>query len=127
MRQVTSHKVAGNEKNELFIAVTDEPGAGGASHEYVAYYSPDPEGIEYASPIVNINFQNGPIPVNGINGVTHEVLLAIVADRLNSFQIGPYPCAENDMALHHVVQALNWLKQRTEDRIKRAVEGQLKA
>jgi hypothetical protein len=127
MRQITSHKVAGNEKNELFIAVTDEPGAGGANHAYCVYTTPDPEGLQFAKVLNYINFQNGPIPVNGITGVTHEVLLAIVADRLNSFQIGPYPCAENDMALHHVVQALNWLKQRTEDRIKRAVEGQLKA
>jgi hypothetical protein len=33
-------------------------------------------------------FQNGPIAEVGVNGVTHEVLLAIVADRLRSFQKG---------------------------------------
>src|SRR5882672_10115250 len=114
MREITSHKVVGNERNELFIGVTDEPGAGGANHEYLVYSWPHLENLKCVLRTAEIKFQNGPIPVNGINGVTHEVLLAIVADRLNSFQCGPYPCAENDMALHHVVQALNWLKQRTE-------------
>ena len=130
MRQITSHKVAGNEHNEVMILVTDEPGAGGANHKYEIW---PPLNVaarsfqEASAAIAEINFQNGPIPVNGITGVTHEVLLAIVADRLECFQAGPFPCHENEIALLHVNRALELLKNRTEDRIKRAVEGQLKA
>jgi hypothetical protein len=121
MRKIESHKVAGN---ELDIVVMDEPGSGGANHEYAAWIKAGPNTNVVLS---QINFQNGPIPVNGINGVTHEVLLAVVQDRLKCFQAGPFPCEENKLALEYVTQALEVLKGRTRDRIKRAVEGQLKA
>ena len=127
MRQITSHKVPGNEANEVDIIIGDEPGAGGANHKYVVYATPDLKGMEYAQRLAVINFQNGPIPINGINGVTQEVLLAVVADRLQSFQSGPFPCKENEAALAYVTEALEILKGRTRDRIARAVEGQLKA
>jgi hypothetical protein len=127
MRAVTGHKVAGNELNELQIKVLDQPGSGGANHKYLV-------STEWTAPEENwspfhttINFQNGPILTNGINGVTQEVLLAIVADRLQSFQAGPFPCKENEAALAYVTEALEILKGRTRDRIARAVEGQLKA
>jgi hypothetical protein len=86
MRQITSHKVAGNEENELIILVTDAPGAGGANHKYDIWCPLDAP-INFtqnsSQALAEVNFQNGPIPVNGINGVTQEVLLAIVADRLH--------------------------------------------
>jgi hypothetical protein len=53
----------------------------------------------------DIQFQNGPIAEAGVNGITQEVLLAIVADRLRSFQAGPYACQENADALSHVSAA----------------------
>lgn len=68
-------------------------------------------------------FQNGPIPESGVNGVTHEVLLAIVADRLRSFQKGPYACKANACALTHIEEAQHWLQQRTIERMRRGVEG----
>ena len=123
MRTITNHKVPGNEKNELEIVVTDEPGSGGANHRYEVWT----ECSATADVLAEINFQNGPIPVNGINGVTQEVLLAIVKDRLECFQSGPFPCAENEAALAFVNEALEILKNRTKDRIARAVEGKLKA
>ena len=72
-----------------------------------------------------INFQNGPINEdgNGVNGLTHEVLLAIVADRLRSFQSGPYSCKANACALTHIEEAQHWLQQRTLERMRRGVEG----
>jgi hypothetical protein len=130
MRTIESHKVAGNEKNELDIVVTDEPGAGGANHSYAVWIASelnDPDCDLALGPLHTVNFQNGPIPVNGINGVTQEVLLAIVKDRLECFQNGPFPCAENEAALAFVSEALEILKNRTRDRIARAVEGKLKA
>jgi len=127
MHQITSHKVAGNEKNELFIAVTDAPDPqGGAHHDYHVYTTPDPHGTQYCESIVEIHFQNGPIPANGINGVTNEVLLALVKDRLECFQAGKFACAENEAALAYVTEALEILKGRTRDRIARQVEGQYK-
>lgn len=69
------------------------------------------------------DFQNGPIMEAGFNGVTHEVLLAIVIDRLRSFQAGPYSCKENSVALTHIETGLLWLQSRTLERMRRGVEG----
>lgn len=117
MRQLDEHKV--NPANDtLTIKVLDEPGAGGANHEY------EVSGFD-AMTAVTISFQNGPIAAdgNGVNGLTHEVLLAIVADRLRSFQKGPYSCKANACALTHIEEAQHWLQQRTLERMRRGVEG----
>ena len=74
----------------------------------------------------NVNFQNGPIKEIGVNGVTHEALLAIVIDRLRSFQAGPYSCRDNAIALTNLEDALMRLQRRTRERIARGVEGTLK-
>jgi len=74
-----------------------------------------------------IDFQPGLISNVGVVGVTNECLLAIVKDRLDSFQAGPFPCEENAIAREHVVEALNQLAKRTEDREKRGVEGEYTA
>ncbi|PZA14208.1 hypothetical protein, partial [Parazoarcus communis] len=70
-----------------------------------------------------ILFQNGPINEAGVNGLTHEALLAIVADRLRSFQAGPFSCKANACALTHIEEAMHWLQQRTLERMRRGVEG----
>ena len=127
-RELTSHKVNGlNEA--LKIEVLDEPGAGGACHDYAITFMDDRVGYE-RSPISErhgrnciISFQNGPIAENGINGISNEALLAIVEDRLKSFQAGPYACRENALALTHVQDAMHWLHHRTRERIQRGVEG----
>lgn len=127
MRKLTEHKV--NPANDrLTIKVMDEPGAGGAHHRYdIRGYdeSANPSTPEHDEivPGVTILFQNGPIPEAGVNGVTHEALLAIVADRLRSFQAGPYSCKENACALTHIEEALHWLHSRTIKRMQRGVEG----
>src|SRR5262245_44367841 len=98
MRQVTAHKV--NPANDtLTIDVVDEPGAGGANHYYMVRgfdVRKNPSaGVdlkdvpgEYLG--LMVLFQNGPIAEHGVNGVTQEALLAIVIDRLECFQAGPY-------------------------------------
>lgn len=121
MRTITDHKV--NPANDrLNITVLDEPGAGGANHVYEVsgFNIPD---APAESGYVKISFQNGPINENGINGLTQEVLLAIVADRLRSFQSGKFACRENALALTAVEEAMNWLHQRTRQRMNRGVEG----
>jgi len=116
MREITDHKT--NAANgELTVMAEDAPGSGGAHHVYsIAGFDAgkDPEIIQ---------FQNGPIKEAGVNGLTHEVLLAIVIDRLRSFQAGKYVSAENDRALYHCQEALASLKARTEARLARGVEG----
>jgi hypothetical protein len=118
-RTITDHLVDGIDGDRLDIFTIDEPGAGGANHAYLIqnHYTNRVQG--------EVNFQNGPIKGNGINGVTQEALLAIVIDRLRSFQAGPYSCRDNAIALTHCEEALMWLQRRTRERIKRGVEGTL--
>lgn len=128
MRELTDHIVSGDQAVQLTITVTDEPGAGGANHRYEitgmdttnnpSRYTPD-EG-KYKKIVL---FQNGPIKDAGVNGITQEALLAIVIDRLRSFQAGQFSCRENAIALTHCEEALMWLQRRTVARIKRGVEG----
>lgn len=123
MRVLTDHKLNGlNEA--LDITVTDEPGAGGANHNYVIAVD---ETKTKLSPGVTVHttiaFQNGPIQENGVNGLSQEALLAVVIDRLRSFQAGPYACRDNAVALTHLDTALMWLQKRTRDRMARGVEG----
>ncbi len=127
MRTLQDHKV--NPANDtLTIAVVDEPGAGGANHRYDIKgfdNSLNPSTPEFDEIVggITILFQNGPINTAGVNGVTQEALLAIVADRLRSFQAGPYACKANACALTHIEEAQHWLQQRTIERMRRGVEG----
>lgn len=130
MRTIDDHKV--NPANDVIaIEVTDQPGAGGANHRYeIAGFdtatnqsATDAQGYKVSFSRQVILFQNGTIPENGTNGITQEVLLAIVADRLRSFQAGTFACKENACALTHIEEAMHWLQQRTIKRIRRGVEG----
>jgi len=115
MRKITDH-IANPVNDRIDISVMDEPGAGGAHHHYAV----DVDGSENG---LDIHFQNGAIAENGVNGVTQEVLLAVVIDRLRCFQAGPFNCKENASALLHSEAALDALKSRTMERMARGVEG----
>ena len=133
MRTLTDHIVSGDQAVQLNINVTDEPGQGGANHSYqISGFStvtnPSEDYLVKAlgdgkGTVIPILFQNGPIKEVGINGITHETLIAVVIDRLRSFQTGPFSCRENAIALTHLEEALMWLQRRTVNRIKRGVEG----
>lgn len=119
-REIKTHIVAGDTADQLTLHTTDEPGPGAAHHRYViGGYAPQPEAW---APTV-ISFQNGPIKENGVNGLTQEVLLAVVQDRLESFQSGPFACDANARALEHIKEAQYQLQARTRERIARSVEG----
>lgn len=118
MRTITDH-VINPANDKLTIEVIDEPGAGGANHLYEVSGYRGQSGHEG----VLIEFQNGPIAEVGVNGLTQEVLLAIVVDRLRSFQAGPFACRENALALTKIEEAQHWLQQRTLARMRRGVEG----
>lgn len=70
-----------------------------------------------------IKFQKGPIKDVGVNGISNEVLLAMVLERLQYFQKGDYECRENAIAITKIEEALLWMKKRTLDREARGVEG----
>ncbi len=126
MRELTDHKV--NPANDtLTVQAMDEPGSGGANHMYQIrgfdpYNNPSRD-VELHWPGTAILFQNGPINEVGVNGITHEALLAILVDRLRSFQAGPYACRENALALTKLEEAQHWLAARTKGRVARGVEG----
>lgn len=131
-RELTSHKV--NPANDtLKIEVRDEPGSGGAHHCYAI------TGFDYAKnrsvpdyPLAGhlededtafVLFQNGPIAEAGVNGLTHEALLAILIDRLECFQNGPFANGYNATALSSLKVAQEALLARTRHRMARGVEG----
>lgn len=123
MRKLTDHKLAGL-NDDLHISVLDEPGQGGACHVYsiaVGFNPGTDEGGSHEK--CRIEFQNGPVKECGVNGISNEALLAVVIDRLRSFQDGPYFCRENAVALTNIETALMWLQKRTQDRLRRGVEG----
>lgn len=147
MRTLTDHIVSGDQAVQLDIQVLDEPGAGGANHQYMISFGEKrgkptiaeleeiltqdkgpkpslwPDGSVTLGQTCYIHFQDGPIKEFGVNGITQEALLAIVIDRLRSFQEGPFACRENAIALTHCEEGLMWLQRRTVARIKRGVEG----
>ena len=129
MRKLTGH-IVNPANDKIVITVDDEPGQGGANHRYVV------EGMNFGSnPGYHVQersndqhqeiilFQNGPIAEAGVNGLTHEVLLAILIDRLQGFQRGKYACRENAIALTKLEEVQMWLQKRTRDRMARGVEG----
>lgn len=118
VREITSHKV--NPANDsISLLVLDDPGAGGANHEYLAAFT-DKTGLPHQT---RISFQNGPIAEKGVNGLTQEVLLAIVIDRLEAFQRGPFACKDNEDALQMIKGGLTCLLKRTQRRMAQGVEG----
>jgi hypothetical protein len=123
MRKLNEHITIGDAANhQLDIEVLDQPGSGGANHLYrIARFdtktNPSADGVSVAE--IEILFQNGPIKEVGVNGVTHETLLAILIDRMRGFQVGPFANRDNAVALTKLEEALMWLQRRTRERIQR--------
>jgi len=103
--------------NEVYAL--DEPGAGGACHEYSIVRNVN--GVYHDTTII---FQCGPrSDPHSSFGVLDNDVLEIVRDRLKGFQEGPLPSRETAMALMHVEEALLWMHMRAEDRLNRGVLG----
>lgn len=64
----------------------------------------------------HIKFQHGSVKEVGVNGCQLEDVLEIAAHRLAAFQVGPYACRENALALTHIQEAIHWLEHRTKQR-----------
>lgn len=94
-----------------------DPDAGNASHVY---------GIQYGGPaeVCRIPFQHGPRGLESSSaGVFDDDLLAVIQDRLEGFQSGPYACEENAQALAGVKAAREALALRVARRIAKGVLG----
>lgn len=118
-REITAHKI-GNAVSEICVMADERnPANGSASHHYLCTWTPQDE----AETRTLISFQDGPIKEVGVNGITNEVLLAIVLDRLEGFQTSQWACDENREAQASVQHALSVLQLRTVNRMARGVEG----
>lgn len=133
MREIRDHVV--NPANDVLkIIVTDQPGSGGANHAYeisgfdlsTNRSADHPEYGQIAAGMatkMELVFQNGPINEVGVNGITHEVLIAILLDRMRAFQRGPFACRENALAVTKLEEAQHWLAHRTNRRVAEGSEG----
>jgi hypothetical protein len=120
MKKIKTSEV--NENTEIYVM--DEPGAGGAYHEYLVELIPVDAGpFNLGDEAIKIKFQKGPIQESGVNGLQIEDLLEIAKHRLECFQAGPFPCEENSLATKFIEVALSYLYQRTDNRRWRGVEG----
>ena len=103
------------------VRVMDEPALGcGANHIYQVVSCPDKNTDILRC---NVEFQDGPVKEAGVNGIHNEDLIAIVIDRLRGFQSGDYACSDNVFALVDLEESLFWLRNRTNERESRGIEG----
>lgn len=133
-RMLTSHQL-NPVNNALTIAACDERASDGANRLYLITGLPleaverTTEQVIEVLPVgydqggVVIAFQNGPITEAGVNGLTHEVLIAILIDRLEGLQSGPFASEYNANALLSLQCAQESLLNRTRERMARGVEG----
>ena len=98
----------------------DDVGPGGAHHVYEFSFR---QAGQWNSSGQRLSFQKGGIQEVGANGVSNEIVIATVIDRLKGFERGKLPCRQNELALNHLEEALFWLNQRTMERVDRGVEG----
>jgi len=114
--------------NDMIRIEADEPGVGGASHEYqcamtVPHTLDGMTGNIQIHPL-RLEFQHGPPGGEGSTyGVTHEALYAILLDRLRAFQAGPFPSEETDAQIRLIEEALSIAVLRVKRRAARGVLG----
>lgn len=95
---------------------------------YVNAISMDGEGYSIGGHLYQITagnkttelmFQHGGVVENGVNGITNESLLAVLANRIE-FLNSKFPCEENITALENITLAQAALESRTAKLMLRA-------
>lgn len=110
-----------NELNDAITITADDQNEanGNASHHYnIKLTLPNGGERNWV-----LDFQDGPIKEEGFNGLTSEVLMDILIDRMKSFQSSKFSCRENAIALTHLETAVLWMQERTRVRVSQNVEG----
>jgi hypothetical protein len=97
LRDIRTHETDSLNQNISILVLDDPDAVSRASHSYSVAIPGKQSTL--------IRFQHG-APSVEINGLTNEVLLAIMADRLKALQTGPFACQENDDTLKHIEGAL---------------------
>lgn len=125
VRVITGH--VGSALNDAISISSDARDESGGAHDYrisvVAPIHPGDPHSKLLSYQAHIHFQRGPLLEAGHNGISDEALIAIVIDRLEGFQSGPYRGRENALAITKLEECLHWLRHRTDSRRQRGVEG----
>lgn len=129
MKKLTHHQV--NPLNKTIQIEAVGPAASGGAYCHYRI-----EGIDISKSQANVPeifnkhqidvvFHSGEVDKDNpqANGVTHEALLAILIDRLECLQAGPYSCYETSAVLHKLYEASFWLSHRTKIRTAQGVEG----
>jgi hypothetical protein len=74
-----------------------------------------------------IKWQDGPLQFDGTrrepNGAFVEDIIAAAIGRIQYYQLSKFHCLHNAVALGHLLAAQEALKERTQDREDRGVEG----
>jgi hypothetical protein len=117
-REIHGHE--GSALNNSLIISADDRDESGGSHIYDMALRVGSGKYRYAG---HIDFQRGPVKEAGLNGISDEALIAIVIDRLEGFQAGPFRSEFNGLVIDKLADALSWLRKRTLDRQARGVEG----
>ena len=81
------------------------------------------EDVKGVAPIVSFTIQSDPIGEVGINGVQALDMLKYVKCLFESLNEA-FPCVENENSIEKIEQAIEWQNIRTQDRLRRKVEGQ---
>ena len=94
----------------------------GHTYEVPNFINKDDEGqrIQFIHKEPSPEFPHELVTVS--DGTTNEDLLEVLINRLEFLQ-SKFPCKENACCITHLQEGLMWLEKRTNDRIKRNVEG----
>jgi hypothetical protein len=81
------------------------------------------EDVRGVAPIVSFTIQSDPIGEVGVNGVQALDMLKYVKCLFESLNES-FPCVENKNSIEKIEEAIEWQNIRTQDRLRRKVEGQ---
>jgi len=127
-RQITDHKNNKFNRECVSVVTADERASDNAHHKYeIRVTAADKNGCvppETFVEVCQLNFQNGGLKEVGANGITDQALIAIVLDRIRSFNDGQFRCRENSMVITKLEEAMLWMEKRSNDRARRGVEGE---
>jgi len=82
--------------------------------------------VDHEVNMISFRIQNGPVKQNGVNGCQVDTLIHAAHEIIMGLNKN-FPCAENNLAIAHLRNALLELNNRKLDRTKRGVEGFNKA